>query len=80
MVELIAAWGATGRRAAVYRGHRTSQALAPHAFKGIHQSLDEQEQERVRLAVEHERLLDLANTIQMMCSIDDRTSRTLLTR
>lgn len=63
MVELIAAWEPQDdEQRYIQWAQNLSQALAPYAFKGGYINLlDEQEQERVRLAFgsNYERLLDL---------------------
>jgi FAD/FMN-containing dehydrogenase len=63
MVELIAAWKPQDdEQRYIQWAQHLSQALAPYAFKGGYINLlDEQEQERVRLAFgsNYERLLDL---------------------
>jgi len=63
MVELIAAWEPRTTSSGIFNGHKTSHRhFAPYALKGGYISLlDEQEQERVRLAFgsNYERLLDL---------------------
>ncbi|MBD2534807.1 FAD-binding oxidoreductase [Nostoc flagelliforme FACHB-838] len=63
MVELIAAWEPQDdEQRHIQWAQHISQALAPYAFKGGYINLlDEQEQERVRLAFgsNYERLLDL---------------------
>jgi len=62
MVELIAAWEPQDdEQRYIQWAQNLSQALAPMLSRGVHQSLDEQEQERVRLAFgsNYERLLDL---------------------
>jgi len=71
MVELIAAWGATGRRAAVYpMGTEPLTGTSTLCFQRGYITSDEQEQERVRLA-SGRTMSDCSilsrNTIQMMC-------------
>jgi len=80
MVELIAAWDhRDDEQRHLQWAQNISQALAPYALKGGYISLlDQEEQERVRLALG--RTMSACsilsrNTIQMMC-FDRSTSRT----